>query len=165
MPIWARACRAKGDRQLIEGASVFAVVVVAFVGITVLMGVRQVPQGFNYTVERFGKYYKTLTPGLGLIYACYAAQGRRFIVAAFERLDASDSDYRSKAARRSSPGCRKPTSASGLPPSREAKTGIFSLPNSQDRRCLGITNLFLCRVCGERYRRGVGAVCTLLPDR
>ena len=25
------------------------------------------PQGFNYTVERFGKYNKTLTPGLSLI--------------------------------------------------------------------------------------------------
>ena len=52
---------------MIEGVSVFAVVVVAFVVITVLMGVRQVPQGFNYTVERFGRFNKTLTPGLGLI--------------------------------------------------------------------------------------------------
>ena len=35
--------------------------------LTILMGVRQVPQGWNYTVERFGKYRKTLTPGLGFI--------------------------------------------------------------------------------------------------
>ena len=53
---------------MIEGVSVFAVIVVAFIVITVLMGVRQVPQGYNYTVERFGKYHKTLTPGLGLIF-------------------------------------------------------------------------------------------------
>jgi regulator of protease activity HflC (stomatin/prohibitin superfamily) len=52
---------------VIEGVSVFAIVVVAFIVITVLMGVRQVPRGYNYTVERFGKYNKTLTPGLGLI--------------------------------------------------------------------------------------------------
>ncbi len=25
------------------------------------------PQGYNYTVERFGKYRKTLTPGLNFI--------------------------------------------------------------------------------------------------
>ena len=53
---------------MIEGVSVFALIVVAFIVITVLMGVRQVPQGYNYTVERFGKYNKTLTPGLGLIF-------------------------------------------------------------------------------------------------
>ncbi len=26
-----------------------------------------VPQGYNYTVERFGRYIRTLQPGLGLI--------------------------------------------------------------------------------------------------
>ena len=52
---------------MIEGVSVFAIVIVAFVVVTALMGIRQVPQGYNYTVERFGKYHKTLTPGLGLI--------------------------------------------------------------------------------------------------
>ncbi len=53
--------------MILESASVFALVIVAFVVVTALMGVRQVPQGFNYTIERFGKYHKTLTPGLGLI--------------------------------------------------------------------------------------------------
>jgi regulator of protease activity HflC (stomatin/prohibitin superfamily) len=52
---------------MIEGVSIFVLVVVAFVVVTALMGVRQVPQGYNYTVERFGKYHTTLTPGLGLI--------------------------------------------------------------------------------------------------
>ncbi len=52
---------------MIEGVSVFALVVVGFIVVTALMGVRQVPQGYSYTVERFGRYHKTLTPGLGLI--------------------------------------------------------------------------------------------------
>src|SRR5919107_1534332 len=31
------------------------------------MGVRTIPQGYAYTVERFGRYSRTLGPGLGLI--------------------------------------------------------------------------------------------------
>jgi regulator of protease activity HflC (stomatin/prohibitin superfamily) len=65
---------------MIEGISVFAIVVVTFIVITVLMGVRQVPQGFNYTVERFGKYYKTLTPGLGLIFPYIDSIGHKLNV-------------------------------------------------------------------------------------
>ncbi|MEE9342536.1 MAG: SPFH domain-containing protein [Gammaproteobacteria bacterium] len=33
----------------------------------VIMGVKSVPQGMEYTVERFGRYIKTLRPGLNLI--------------------------------------------------------------------------------------------------
>ena len=65
---------------MIEGLSVFALVVVAFVVVTALMGVRQVPQGYNYTVERFGKYYKTLTPGLGLIFPYIDSVGHKLNV-------------------------------------------------------------------------------------
>jgi regulator of protease activity HflC (stomatin/prohibitin superfamily) len=65
---------------MIEGVSVFALVVVAFVVVTALMGVRQVPQGYNYTVERFGKYHKTLTPGLGLIFPYIDSVGHKLNV-------------------------------------------------------------------------------------
>ncbi len=65
---------------MIEGASVFALVIVAFVVITALMGVRQVPQGYNYTVERFGRYQKTLTPGLALIVPYINSIGRKLNV-------------------------------------------------------------------------------------
>ena len=65
---------------MIEGFSVFALVIVAFVVVTALMGVRQVPQGYNYTVERFGKYYKTLTPGLGLIFPYVDTVGHKLNV-------------------------------------------------------------------------------------
>jgi len=41
------------------------------------MGVRQMPQGFNYTVERFGKYHKTLSPGLGVIFPHIDSIGRK----------------------------------------------------------------------------------------
>ncbi len=35
--------------------------------LTVIMAVKRVPQGFEWTVERFGKYRKTLEPGLSFI--------------------------------------------------------------------------------------------------
>lgn len=35
--------------------------------LTVIMAVKRVPQGFEWTVERFGKYRKTLQPGLKFI--------------------------------------------------------------------------------------------------
>ena len=45
-----------------------ALAVLAFLVILVIFaGVKQVPQGFNYTVERFGRYTKTLKPGLNII--------------------------------------------------------------------------------------------------
>ena len=65
---------------MIEGVSVFALVIVAFAVVTALMGIRQVPQGYNYTVERFGKYHKTLTPGLGLIFPYIDSIGRKLNV-------------------------------------------------------------------------------------
>ena len=35
--------------------------------LTVIMAVKRVPQGFEWTVERFGKYIRTLQPGLSFI--------------------------------------------------------------------------------------------------
>ncbi len=63
-----------------SGFSLFAIAFVVFVLITVAMGVRQVPQGYGYTVERFGKYYKTLSPGLGLIVPWIDRIGRKINV-------------------------------------------------------------------------------------
>jgi regulator of protease activity HflC (stomatin/prohibitin superfamily) len=59
------------------GFTIFATAIVIFVIVTLLMGVRQVPQGFAYTVERFGKYYKTLYPGLGIIMPWIDRIGRK----------------------------------------------------------------------------------------
>ncbi len=49
------------------GPGVFVLIFVAVVIFYLLRAIRMVPQGYNYTVERFGKYVRTLTPGLGLI--------------------------------------------------------------------------------------------------
>ncbi|EIM74631.1 hypothetical protein A33O_10678 [Nitratireductor aquibiodomus RA22] len=42
-------------------------VLVVLVLLLLFAGIKTVPQGFNFTVERFGRYTKTLTPGLNLI--------------------------------------------------------------------------------------------------
>jgi regulator of protease activity HflC (stomatin/prohibitin superfamily) len=46
---------------------IFIVVVLVLAVATVVMGVKSVPQGMEWTVERFGRYTKTLEPGLNLI--------------------------------------------------------------------------------------------------
>ncbi len=50
-----------------EGLGIFVLIVVAVVIFYLLRAIRMVPQGYNYTVERFGRYIRTLEPGLGLI--------------------------------------------------------------------------------------------------
>ena len=49
------------------GFDVFVVALVLLAVVTIAFGVRTVPQGYFYTVERFGRYSRTLGPGLGLI--------------------------------------------------------------------------------------------------
>lgn len=46
---------------------VFAIVIVVVAILLVFMGVKSVPQGREWTVERFGRYTNTLRPGLNLI--------------------------------------------------------------------------------------------------
>jgi regulator of protease activity HflC (stomatin/prohibitin superfamily) len=43
------------------------IVAIVFVVITLAKGIRTVPQGEEWIVERLGKYHKTLTPGLNFI--------------------------------------------------------------------------------------------------
>jgi regulator of protease activity HflC (stomatin/prohibitin superfamily) len=49
------------------GFDVFVIAFVILIIVTIALGVRTVPQGYSYTVERFGKYSRSLGPGLGLI--------------------------------------------------------------------------------------------------
>ncbi|WP_375461562.1 SPFH domain-containing protein [uncultured Enterovirga sp.] len=49
------------------GYNIFAIVVVVLVIVTIAAGVRTIPQGYVYTVERFGRYSRSLGAGLGLI--------------------------------------------------------------------------------------------------
>ena len=59
------------------GLSVFAVGVAALVIITLAAGVKIVPQGYVYTVERFGRYARSLEAGLGLITPFIERVGRK----------------------------------------------------------------------------------------
>jgi regulator of protease activity HflC (stomatin/prohibitin superfamily) len=51
----------------ISSFAIFVIVLVVLAIMLVMMGVKTVPQGYEYTVERFGKYTHTLKPGLHLI--------------------------------------------------------------------------------------------------
>ncbi len=50
-----------------SGFGVFVLALLVFAVVLVFMSVKSVPQGMEYTVERFGKYINTLTPGLNII--------------------------------------------------------------------------------------------------
>ena len=52
---------------MISGFSIFVVAVLLLAVVLVFAGVKTVPQGMEYTVERFGRYTRTLRPGLHLI--------------------------------------------------------------------------------------------------
>jgi regulator of protease activity HflC (stomatin/prohibitin superfamily) len=49
------------------GSSIFVIVLLVLVIVILSQGVRTVAQGYNYTVERFGRYTRTLKPGLAII--------------------------------------------------------------------------------------------------
>ena len=51
----------------ISGFALFALALLAFVFWVIWSLVKIVPQGFNYTVENFGRYTKTLNPGLHIL--------------------------------------------------------------------------------------------------
>ncbi len=53
------------------------VVIVVFAVATLLAGAKMVPQGYHWTVERLGKYTRTLEPGLGLIIPYFERVGRK----------------------------------------------------------------------------------------
>lgn len=49
------------------GGTIFVLVILLLAFIFLIRAVKIVPQGYIYTVERFGRYTHSLTPGLGLI--------------------------------------------------------------------------------------------------
>jgi len=57
--------------------SIFALVALGLAILLVLMGVKSVPQGTEFTVERFGRYTHTLRPGLNLILPLIDRIGRK----------------------------------------------------------------------------------------
>ena len=51
------------------GFDIFAIVFALLVVVTLFAGAKTVPQGYDWTIERFGKYTRTLPPGLNLIHS------------------------------------------------------------------------------------------------
>lgn len=51
----------------IDAATVFIIVLLILALVVVFLSVKTVPQGFNWTIERFGRFRGTLEPGLGVI--------------------------------------------------------------------------------------------------
>jgi regulator of protease activity HflC (stomatin/prohibitin superfamily) len=51
----------------VEAFSIFVLALLVFAVLLIFQGVKSVPQGMEYTVERFGRYTRTLRPGLNLI--------------------------------------------------------------------------------------------------
>src|ERR1700750_449129 len=60
-----------------SGFDLFAILLVLLVIVTLLAGVKTVPQGGDWTIERFGKYTHTLTAGLNLIVPYFDRVGRK----------------------------------------------------------------------------------------
>ena len=59
------------------GFQEFVILLLVLAIVLVFMGVKSVPQGMEYTVERFGRYTKTLRPGLNLIAPIIDRIGRK----------------------------------------------------------------------------------------
>jgi regulator of protease activity HflC (stomatin/prohibitin superfamily) len=60
-----------------SGFDIFVVAVVLLAIVLVISGVKTVPQGYAWTVERFGRYTRSLEPGLNLIIPIFDRIGHK----------------------------------------------------------------------------------------
>jgi regulator of protease activity HflC (stomatin/prohibitin superfamily) len=58
----------------------FVLTLLVFAVLIVFMSVKSVPQGMEYTVERFGRYTNTLTPGLNIIVPIIDRIGKKMVM-------------------------------------------------------------------------------------
>jgi regulator of protease activity HflC (stomatin/prohibitin superfamily) len=58
----------------------FVIVLLVFAVVLVFMSVKSVPQGMEYTVQRFGRYTNTLTPGLNIIVPIIDSIGHKMVM-------------------------------------------------------------------------------------
>ena len=63
-----------------DGFSTFALTIFVLAVVLVFLGVKSVPQGYIWTVERFGKFTKELRPGLNFIVPVVDKIGRKINV-------------------------------------------------------------------------------------
>jgi len=63
-----------------DGATLFVLAVLFLALVTIFAGVKSVPQGREWTVERFGRFTRVLKPGLNLIIPYFDRIGRKLSV-------------------------------------------------------------------------------------
>ena len=66
--------------MFMDGATLFVLAVLFLAFITIFAGVKSVPQGREWTVERFGRFTRVLKPGLNLIVPYFDRIGRKLSV-------------------------------------------------------------------------------------
>ena len=59
------------------GFDIFAIAFVLLIILTLFAGVKTVPQGYDWTIERFGKFTRILSPGLNIIIPYFDRVGRK----------------------------------------------------------------------------------------
>jgi regulator of protease activity HflC (stomatin/prohibitin superfamily) len=64
----------------VDGFSIFVIAVLVLAIFTVALGIKSVPQGYEWTVERFGRYVRTLSPGLNIIIPYIDRIGRKLVM-------------------------------------------------------------------------------------
>ncbi len=60
-----------------SGFDIFAIAIALLIIFTLFAGVKTVPQGYDWTIERFGKFTRSLSPGLNLIVPYFDRIGRK----------------------------------------------------------------------------------------
>ena len=65
------------DFLQLDGLSIALIALGGLAVLVLFAGAKTVPQGYNYTVERFGRYTRTLKPGLNLIIPFVDGVGRK----------------------------------------------------------------------------------------
>ena len=61
----------------LDGLPIAAIVFVVLVGVLLYSTLKTVPQGYNWTIERFGRYTRTLMPGLNFVVPFVDRVGRK----------------------------------------------------------------------------------------
>jgi regulator of protease activity HflC (stomatin/prohibitin superfamily) len=64
----------------VDGFSIFVIAVLVLAILTVALGIKSVPQGYEWTVERFGRYLRTLSPGLNIIIPYIDRIGKKLVM-------------------------------------------------------------------------------------
>ena len=72
-----------------SGALIFVVALVVVALVLVFAGVKTVSQGSNWTIERFGRYTRTLPPGLHIIVPFMDTSFRGSVLTALRQQDST----------------------------------------------------------------------------